>query len=327
MRLLLLSLCAVLVAGACSRPGEVVVFHAASLSPVLSSFGEAYSRRHPGWRLRLEPSGSLVAARKVSELGGRPDLVMTADDQVLDSMLLPEHAAWVITFATNEIVLAHRDHSRHTAEITADNWPAILLGDDVRLARANPDTAPLGYNTLFVWQLTALLGKGAAPDLEARLRARVPPENLVPDEGELVSLLGARAIDYAFVYRSTALTHHLKFVRLPPEVNLGNPGRDPAYGRARAQVQLDGAGRTLSGSAVRYGLTVPTQAPHPEAALLLLDELLSDEGQKLFERFGFSPLRPARWRGRGLPASLRSHAVVEDTGGAMTQPSTMEGAP
>ena len=45
------------------------------------------------------------------------------------------------------------------------------------------------------------------------------------DEVELVTLLETRAIDYAFLLRSTAEDHHLKITSLPEQAVAGWPGR------------------------------------------------------------------------------------------------------
>jgi molybdate/tungstate transport system substrate-binding protein len=91
---------------------EVVVFHATSLTAVLGDAAEKFQRDNPRIRIRLEPSGSQVAVRKVSELGMRADMVAVADGGLINKMMIPRHAGWNLIFATNEIVLAHKDHSR-----------------------------------------------------------------------------------------------------------------------------------------------------------------------------------------------------------------------
>ena len=87
------------------------MFYASSLSAVLGDAAEAFQKENPGYRLRLEPSGSQVAARKVAELGMRADIVAVADAGLIPKMMIPAHATWSAIFATNEIVLAHKDHS------------------------------------------------------------------------------------------------------------------------------------------------------------------------------------------------------------------------
>jgi molybdate/tungstate transport system substrate-binding protein len=279
----------------CQGTSEVTVFCAASLHPTLSDAAERFAREHPKTRVSIQPSGSLVAARKLTELGMRADLIAVADAEIIDQMLIPRYASWNIEFLTNEIVIAHRDHSPFTDQISTDTWPALLLRSEVRLGCANPDTAPIGYNTLFVWQLTG--SSVGPPDLADRLRARCAVEHVAPDEEELVQKLEARAIDYAFVYRSTAETHHLKITPLLPEVNLSRPGFAPRYAAAAVQLRLSsGSSKTMRGRPIVYGLTIPTGASNPQGARHFIAFLLSDRGRRIFERAGFHVPRPAPCR-------------------------------
>jgi ABC-type molybdate transport system substrate-binding protein len=102
-------------------------------------------------------------------------------------------------FATNEIVIAHKDHRWGTDQLKGENWAEILTRAGVRFGRADPDTAPIGYNTLMVWQLaeTAGLYGSSATGLDAKLRGQCSPDHVVHDEAELLGLLESRSIDYA----------------------------------------------------------------------------------------------------------------------------------
>jgi len=300
-----------LFATACQEPGgshRVSVFYAASLSRVMGELERELERETPGLDLVLEPSGSMLAARKVAELGRPADLVVTADWRVISDLLLPEHARWVLRFASNEIVLAYAEHSRYTDEIDAASWPRILTRPDVRLGRAEENTAPLGFQTLQVWQLAALRAGGPKgdPDLPRRLAERCRPEHVVPDVAELVSLLEARAIDYAFVFRSVAEEHNLKLIRLPAAVNLGDPALAGDYARVSVPVRMgsEQAPRMLRAAPVIYGLTIPASAPDPAWAERVAAELLGERGRRLMGRSGFSPITPARLTGGPLPARL-----------------------
>jgi len=300
-------LAAVLALG-CGSRSEVVVFCAASLQPVLTDAAAEFERAH-GVRVQIQPSGSLVAARKISELGMRADIVAVADADIIDRMLVPEYAAWNIELVTNEIVLAHRDHSAFTDEITTDNWPALLQRPGVRLGCTDPDTAPLGYRTLLAWQLAERSGRygDSAAGLATRLRARCAAEHVAPDEGELVGLLEARAIEYAFVYRSTAETHHLKITPLPPGENLSRPELAADY--AAVAVQIRGRGDDalrIAGAPISYGVTVTKRARNGAGARAFVAFLLGERGQQLLRRAGFAPQRPAPARhAESLPADLR----------------------
>ncbi|HJX54984.1 MAG TPA: extracellular solute-binding protein [Polyangia bacterium] len=287
----------VVVTGCRRPPAEIVVFHATSLTAVLGDAVGRFQRDNPRIRVRLEPSGSQVAARKVAELGMRADIVAVADAGIIGKMMVPRHAAWNAVFATNEIVLAHKDHSRFTDEITTQNWPSLLGRPGVRLGRADPDTAPLGYHTLLAWQLAEKSGTygDAGVNLAARLADLCTKEHVTLDEAELLTLLEARAVDYAFLFRSTAEDHHLKITALPADQNLSQPELADRYASASVEVRMKQAeGKTrITGGPITYGLTIPAGAPHAAEARRFVAMLLGEGGRRLLERRGFRPAKPA----------------------------------
>jgi molybdate/tungstate transport system substrate-binding protein len=300
-------------AGGC-RPGErraVTVFHAASLSRALSELERRFEAREPGLDVRLEPSGSQVAARKVAELHRPADLVLSADWRVLDQLLRPRHASWVLGFAANEVVLAHGEHSPGAERLGPRSWPDVLLARGVRLGRVDERTAPLGFQTLAVWRLAELeLGR---PGLAAELEARCPPARVVVDSEELCGLLAARSIDYAFLLRNLVEEHRLPAVRLGPELDLAEPDRAAAYARVSVPVRLKSSEAPvhLPGAPALYGLSIPVGAENPAGGLRFAEFLLSPEGQRVLERSGFKPLPPVLLSGDGLPAAL---AAPEEAG-------------
>jgi molybdate/tungstate transport system substrate-binding protein len=284
----------------------VVVFYAASLARAFTELGDAFADDNPKVRLRVEVSGSQTAARKVSELAMRADVVASADATVIDTILIPEHAAWNIHFATNAVVIAHKDHSRFTDEVTTDNWHKVLTRPGVRLGFVDPDLGPIGYRTQLVWALAETqLG---TPGLRSRLRAQVAPEHVMPDEGELLGLLASRAIDYAFMYESTADEHHLKMTRLPDSYNLGRHENASTYAVATVSVRMkhDEAPVDVHGAPVVYGVTIPTSAANPAGGARFIELLLSERGRRILERSGFRPIHPARCAAHKLlPRGLR----------------------
>lgn len=295
--------------GCKARTTEVVVFHASSLSAVLGDAAEAFQKDNPGLRLRLEPSGSQVAVRKISELGMRADIVAVADAPLIDKMMIPGHATWNAVFATNEVVIAHKDHSKWTDQVGIQNWPEVLNREGVRLGRADPDTAPIGYQTLMVWQLAELSGAygSAGMGLTATLAAHCSADHVVHDEAELLGLLESRAIDYAFLFRSTAEDHHLKILSLPPEINLSRSDLAARYAAASVEVRMkrgQGSAR-VQGAPITYGMTIPNSAPHAVAAERFLAFFFGESGRRLLLRRGLHPVSPVRCDSCvGLPKGL-----------------------
>jgi molybdate/tungstate transport system substrate-binding protein len=126
-------------------------------------------------------------------------------------------------------------------------------------------------------------------------------------EADLVALVQAGELDYAFSYRSIAVTTGLRAVDLPPEVDLSDPARSVDY--ARASVRLPGATRaradsvTMTGAPIIYAFTIPSRAPNPGAAAAFARFLLSADGQAIFRKHGFLPLERPMFGGPGKPPS------------------------
>jgi molybdate/tungstate transport system substrate-binding protein len=291
------------------------MFYAASLEGVAGEWARMFNDR-AGIEVRGESSGSQIAARKVSELGRKADLVIAADYHVIDWLLIPEHAGWQILFAANEIVLAHSEQSRYADELTTATWREILLRPDVRVARADENLAPIGYQTLHVWMLAdaeaGIDPADAQRSLTQRLRAKIPPGLVRPDVKSLTALLGTEA-DYVFTYRTVAFEHNLKHLRLPDSINLSNPEKAGAYKRASAQVRKSAQGGpggemiTTQATPILYGLTIPNGAPHPDAAERFTAMILSDEGRRVLEAHGYRLVTPPRAKMiDAVPGALQS---------------------
>lgn len=268
--------------------GPLVVFNAGSLALGFKELLAEFAARHAGTIPNQESSGSLEAARKLTELGKIPDVIAVADYNVITKLLIPRFATDYLPFASNAMVLAYTVRSRHSGEITGENWWRILLEPGVRWGHSNPALDPNGYRSLMVFQLAEQHYREVG--LASRLTGALDPRNVRAAEAQLVGLLQAGELDYAWSYRSLAASNGLKWVTLPPEIDLSDPAR--ALGYARASVRLPGsrlAGDSVEfrGEPIVYALTIPTAAPHPQIARAFVDFVLSREGARILERAGF----------------------------------------
>jgi molybdate/tungstate transport system substrate-binding protein len=281
--------------------GPLVVFNAGSLAYPFKALLDGFSRDHPGVHPMQESSGSLEAARKLTELGKVPDVLGVADYGVIAKLLMPAHATWYVTFASNAMVLAYSDHSVGAKEITAENWWRILLRPAVRWGASNPALDPNGYRTRMVFQLAEVHYK--QPGLARRLLQALRPELVRPAEAQLIALVQSGELDYAWSYRSLARTAGLKWVELPREVDLSDPALVDWYRQAR--VRLPGArmGSTDSvefrGEPIVYALTIPTGAPHPALAREFVRFVFSAAGRGILETAGFRLLPRPEFTGAG----------------------------
>jgi molybdate/tungstate transport system substrate-binding protein len=268
-------LCVALACG-CRARGEVVVFHSISLTAPLGEVAQQLERDSPGVRVRLEPCEGSLAVRKLLELGQPADLVVVGDSLELAPLIEAHKIHSATVFATDEVVLAHQDHSRFTDEISTANWPQVLDRPGVRVGCADPTTSDVGLHAQLAWQLAG----------QQALRNRCTPDRTVTGELELVGLLESRAVDYVFLHRSTAEGHRLKLTALPKEWNLSEPGLEDAY--RTASVTL--AGKPRAGAAIACAAAIPEAAANVAGARLFLDALLSTKGRQALSRAGFHPL-------------------------------------
>jgi molybdate/tungstate transport system substrate-binding protein len=272
-------------------PKEIIIFHAGSLSVPFKQLKEAYEKKNPGVNILLEPAGSLVCARKVTELKKECDIVASADYLVVDKLLIPDYASWNIRFATNEIVIAYSDKSRYASEIRADNWMDILSKDDVVYARSDPDSDPCGYRTVLMFKLAEKYyhKPGLTDKMVAKNRNYIRPK-----EVDLIALIESNSIDYMFQYKSVAVQHGLKYIELPDDINLSDPSKEAIYNSVSLDVTGDKPGTKIkvNGDYINYSMTVLNNAPDKDDAIDFLCFMLSDEGMDIFRKNGQDPIIP-----------------------------------
>ncbi len=283
--------------------GPLVVYNAGSLAVPFNHLLRAFAARHPQVRPAQENSGSLAAARKLTELGKIPDVIAVADFNVIPELLIPRFATWYATFAANALGLVYTRQSAAAGEITGQNWYRILQRPDVRWGYADPVQDPAGYRTLMAFQLAERYYE--VPGLERQLAAATDPRYMREKSADLMALLQLGELDYAWTYTSLAKMHNLAFVALPREITLGDPALAEWYGHA--VVRLPGGSRTgrdsveFRGAPIAYALTIPREAPHPDVAAAFVAFIASAEGRAILEAGHLIPLGRLDFGGPGDP--------------------------
>jgi molybdate/tungstate transport system substrate-binding protein len=283
--------------------GPLIVFNAGSLAKPFNDLLRAFRAKYPDVVPAQENSGSLEAARKLTELGKIPDVIGVADYSVISKVLVPEHADWFATFARNSMVLIYTDASIGAGEIDGQNWWRVLLRPDVRAGRADPALDPNGYRTLMAFQLAEKFYR--QPALATRLERALGPRYIRAKEADLTALVQAGELDYSWSYLSIAQTAGLRHVTLPAKVDLSDPSLADWY--SQAVVRLPGARRggadsvEFRGEPIVYALTIPKRAPHPRTAMAFVRFVLSPEGQEILKQNGFTLLEKPQLGGPGRP--------------------------
>jgi len=247
---LLLSL---LFLGACERPQPdvprppITIFAAASLARPLRVVTDSFRARSAIPSL-VELGGSMDHARKITELGRVPDVLLLVDDD-LTASLAPAHLDWYVRYATNRLVVAYTAKSRHADSITTDNWWKTVTRRDVTVGRADPDVAPVGKHALAMLKRASAYYNSAG--LSDRLLAHASLRFVRPNAAELAALLETGEVDYIIDYASVAQQYGFSYVAIPDDL----------------------------APAVVYTASVPRAAAHFSAGVEFLAYFLSNDGK------------------------------------------------
>ncbi len=296
----------------CAEGIVLKVFHAGSLSVPFKKIEEEFEKRYPWIDVRRESSGSVMAIRKVIEIHKSCDVIAVADYSLIPSMMFPRYADYVRLFARNELVLCYTKNSRYSEMINEKNWYEILMKDGVKWGFSNPNLDPCGYRALMCILLSEMyykrpiakmLLKGYLPFEFFRrddlLIAKIPdsftPKGkkifIRPKSVELLGLLESREIDYAIEYLSVAKQHGLKFLRLPPEVNLGHLKHKSYYSKVAV---ILGNGKLIKGRPIVYGIAVLKNSVHHKEAKLFERFVTGKKGADILKNSYQTPIYPPK---------------------------------
>ena len=315
----------------CGNGGRSVtirVIYPGSLLIPFPALQKSFEEGHPGIKIESEAHGSIQVLRQVSDLHQKADVLISADSSLIPLLLYstsaPDtgkpYADWYVEFATNEMAIAFTEKSRHAAEITSDNWYQILALPDVRVGMADPRFDANGYRALmvlkladtayarptlffdffddkFVTPVTATLEGGISVIHVPEIVETRPGSSLVMRgySVQLLPLLETGDIDYAIEYLSVIKQHHLSFVTLPPEVNLGSSAQSASYRQVVVRLDYQRFATVkpeFPGEPIGYGATIPSDAPHPKEAAEFLAFLAGPEGRRILQSFDHPTLDP-----------------------------------
>ena len=292
--------------------GDLIIFHAGSLAVPMKEIAAEFHKLYPDISIKMESSGSVASARKITDLNRPCDILAASDYGVIDNMLIPKYADWNIKFVSNELSIVYSPVSHYASTINSKNWYDILMKKDVAFGRADPNSDPCGYRTVMTLQLAEKYYH--KPDL-ARMIQDKDQNYIRPKEVDLLGLLESGGIDYLFLYRSVALQHNLKYISLPDEINLKNMAFASRYATATCEINGKEPGKkeAVKGEPMVYGITMLRDAPNKPAAIAFLQFLLSkDKGMKIMEKNGQPSVIPMSVRNFDkLPKELKPFAKPE----------------
>lgn len=287
-------------------PRILRVFGAGTLAVPFRQLDKVFEHDHPSVVVQPEFGGSVMMAKRITELGHPADVLGVADYHVIPKYLFAApgrktFASWYAGFAGNAITFAYTKKSRYASDITAENWYKVLARPGVAIGRSDPNTDPSGYQTL---QMLSLAAKYYAdPTLAAGVLANSPRRNMRDTETSLLAALELGEIDYLAIYRSDAMQHRLDYIKLPARIDLSDP-IDAGFYKSGIAHTKNGE---LPGKPIVYAVTIPTDAPEPSLAAQYVALLLGPTGQAIMAHDGFRALKPAYGVGAShMPSEIRA---------------------
>ncbi|MBA3914988.1 MAG: substrate-binding domain-containing protein [Acidobacteriales bacterium] len=264
----------------------ISVLYAGSLDEVMNKgLAPGFAATGKG-TVQGESLGSLAAADSIRNNSKKPDVFISADRQInLSKLMFPVNGsriAWYVSLATSELVVAYNPRSTFAAQF-ADAaklpWYKVLASPGLHFGRSDPATDPLGYRTLFLFNLAAKHYQ--QPEL-AKFLAGAPNSSQISVEGDLPNRLQSGQLDAAVLYKFQAVLAKLPFVTLPPEINLGDQKMAKAYA---TESYTTPSGIRIPGAPITFTATVPENAAHYDAAVQFVDYAV--RADDLWKQYGF----------------------------------------
>ncbi len=300
-----------------SAKTKLVVFEADSLMIPFAQIEKEFEKQNPDIDVEIQAHGSIQVIRQVTELGQDVDVVAVADYSLIPMLMyataMPDgrpYADWYIKPATNTMVLAFTQQSKYASELNASNWYEIISRPDVRLGLADPRMDAVGYRTLMLDILAEsyyqqdnimrdMIGDCFSMPITASAQNGITtvtvPEILEPSTNhmylrganmQLLALLESNDVDYTFDYKSVVIQHNLKYLELPPEINLGESALADSYGKVVVKLdfrRFKTVEPVFEGLPIGYGLTIANNSKHKQEAIRFLQFVLGQDGQRIFK--------------------------------------------
>jgi molybdate/tungstate transport system substrate-binding protein len=287
--------------GAPGAHGTLIVFGAGTLATPFTAEIAAFKKANPGVTVHSQFGASGDMVKAITQLHQPADVLGVADYSLIPKLMVPAHATWYLGFVSNQITFAYTSKSKGASQLTSSNWYKVLAQPGVHIGRSNPAADPSGYQTLQMLQLAN--GYYHDPHLSASVLKNSPAASVAETETSLLGALQSGQIDYLAIYKSTAQEQHLKYIALPPQINLSDPAMAAAYGKVSIHAGLLG---TLTAKPIIYGMTIPTSAPNAALGGKFVSFVVGPAGQAIMRGNGFVVISPALANPQGkVPASIK----------------------
>ena len=273
---------------------DVFTMYAGSLVKIMEEVVGPAFHNQSGYNFVGEGKGSVQLSNLILDEFRRPDVFISADTLPIQRLIDhdPPLAEWLEKFASAELVIAYNPDSSFKPDFEkAANgeipWYKVLEKDGLKFGRTDPELDPKGYFTL----ISAHLANKFYNDSTIKEKIFGPDRNskqIFPEE-VLRSLLDSGQIDAIAAYKHEAIARQLPYIKLPPQINLGNPAYSSLYNQSSYILHSN---ETITGHPIFFSYTIPTTVNNLEGAKSLAKFLISPQGREVITQVGLNPIKP-----------------------------------
>ncbi len=191
--------------------------------------------------------GSYTDAREIGQGAPADILISVALNAYQRNYLGARYSGWAVAFAADQMVISYSNatlnstaavHVIHAFQnASASNSSSAFYGafynltsGRIKVGISNPDSDPAGLRAYLALEIAGFLYAGN----QSYFLQRASDNNgtvSASNAAELVSPLEFGSIQFLFIYRSAAISDHIRYITLPPQLNQGDPNLSAFYSR------------------------------------------------------------------------------------------------
>jgi molybdate/tungstate transport system substrate-binding protein len=283
----------------CTAPAQAAqpvlnVAYAGVMGPVMDkALGPAIAKQEHV-QYEGQGAGAYGLARLIASKQINPDVFISITPGPIRVLQKAGLVSTAVPIASTEMVIAYSPQSAFAKDFEAaakggEPWYAVLQKPGMKFGRTDPAVDPQGRNIIFTMLLAEKFYK--QPGLMQKILGPIENPQQIFTEPSLLARLQSGQIDASSGYLCAAISHHLPYVTLPPQINLSDPAMVKAYyDKVHFSIKLpNGKTDTLSTQPLVFYAAVLKNAPNPKAGEAFVQLMTSAQGQSMFKDMGYGP--------------------------------------
>lgn len=231
--------------------------------------------------------------------------------------LEPGFTKWYIPYAGTQMVLAYNPDSKYASQFKAyadGSRPlkglfTLLATKGLKLGRTDPNIDPQGRDFIFMLELAQMyyhLPRDTVSKILGTPDYGTASSSQIYAESSLDATLQSGQLDAASAFITQAVPLHLDYIKLPPQISLGDASMADQYAKATVTIKPPGKpATTKSGSPQVIDITMIGK---PSAAgTAFVKYTLSQAGLAMYKQNGFTLIPPTVvGDSSAVPAAIRN---------------------